>query len=351
MTRQQKIMSSLLLLGGTIFIFLINWPLFSYVNSLLNEWSLSANKASFVWSKTYIKIHSAIWQLLVFWFILLFNYHGKNKKLFNRLSSKYQIIFWIGANIILFIGLSMVEQLSLSWFLLDSDLNLSFPTDILITNMISALGGIMAGNFFILLHKLNQEKAKKVRLEEERNLAMLQTLKNQINPHFFFNTLSSLSSVVRNDKKENVLKFIQEISNTFRYSLSNTGKDLVTLKEEMEFVHSYLFIMKKRLEGKLIITVDITDKNYYKNVPNMAVQLLVENAISHNIITQTTPLIIDIFNDEQFLSVKNNLNPKQHTEGIGIGLSNLKDRYHLLAEKEIVIEKNTDSFTVKLPLL
>ncbi len=121
--------------------------------------------------------------------------------------------------------------------------------------------------------------------------------------------------------------------------------------EELEFLRSYIFLLKKRFGEKLSIEIDINDRFMKYQVPPMSIQVLVENAIQHNIITQAKPLRIDVYEENNYLLVSNKLQDKERTDGFGLGLKNLENRFKLLAQKEIIIMKDDDKFIVKLPLL
>nr|WP_246616000.1 histidine kinase [Aquimarina litoralis] len=190
-----------------------------------------------------------------------------------------------------------------------------------------------------------------VKIKEEKSIAELSALKEQISPHFFFNTLSTLSSIIRKDSKEASLEFINDMSNTYRYSLSSTNSNLVIVKEELEFIKSYTDLLQKRFGSKLSIRLNIDSGVYHNRIPPMSIQLLIENAIQHNIISTESPLVIQVYSKDDYIHVENNLNEKEKVQSFGIGLMNLNNRYKLIANKEIYIEKKHDIFLVKLPLL
>lgn len=175
-------------------------------------------------------------------------------------------------------------------------------------------------------------------------------MKEQISPHFFFNTLSSLSSIVRKKEKEETLDYIGKISNIYRYTLS-IKENLVTVQEEMDFLNSYLYLLQERFGTKLRVANEIDEKVNELKIPSMSLQLLVENAIQHNIITESSPLTIRLYLEEDMICVENNLQEKESTESFGLGLKNLSDRYRLLLQKDIVILKEHGMFVVKLPLM
>ena len=142
----------------------------------------------------------------------------------------------------------------------------------------------------------------------------------------------------------------------YRYLLTNNkykDEDLVFLKDELEFTNSYLYILKERFEDALDINININDETLYTQIPPLALQVLIENATKHNVISMDSPLCINIYNEgEDKLVVSNNLQAKLSSEdSLGIGLDNIKKRYQLLSDKEIEIIKTEKDFTVKLPLI
>jgi sensor histidine kinase YesM len=287
-------------------------------------------------------------QFAMFLIFAFFNYYWKST-LFSSLPEQTKTLAIIGANLLLFalfVYLELVifranfdftpKRLGGNYFLLSS-----YP-----------IAGIAIAEayFLILLKKVRATEVEKAQLEEEKSNAELAVLKDQLSPHFFFNTLSSLSTIVRNEEKEVGLEFIQEMSKTYRYTLSSRQQDLVKLKEEVEFLQSYIFLLKKRFGNKVTVEINFSEKAYNSSIPPMSLQLLVENAIQHNVITKTDPITVRIFDKDGQIWVENKLKPKE-SKSVGIGLKNLADRYRLLAKKEINISKDDHMFRVKLPLI
>lgn len=204
--------------------------------------------------------------------------------------------------------------------------------------------------FLILLERFRKSELEKAQLQEERTQAMMTALKEQLSPHFFFNTLSSLSTIVRNEPKEAGLEFIQAMSNTYRYTLT-AQQDTVTVEEELDFFDSYTYMLKKRFGNKLVINQNLEQQTLSYRIPPMSLQILLENVIQHNVLTEENPVLVDLYTDSEYFCVKNTLIEKSSSSGSGIGLRNLSERYELLAGKQILIEKTDTYFQVKLPLL
>jgi two-component system LytT family sensor kinase len=220
----------------------------------------------------------------------------------------------------------------------------------LIINISVFLLAILVASLLKIMKKMRIAEEENIKLAEEKNRAELSALKEQISPHFFFNTLSSLSSVVRSQEKEAALDYIGKISDTYRYTLS-IKEDLVTVKEEMEFLDSYLYLLQERFGPKLMVENTVTKEYYDSVIPPMSLQLLVENAIQHNMITASSPLKIRMYTESGMICIENNLQEKESAESFGLGLKNLSDRYRLLSSRDIIILKEKSKFIVKLPLL
>lgn len=182
--------------------------------------------------------------------------------------------------------------------------------------------------------------------------AELQLIKSQVNPHFLFNNLNVLASLVMKDNKE-ANRFIEEFSKVYRYILSNHNNELVKLKEEIDFIKPYIFLLEKRFTDGLRIKVNIHEGHYNKFIIPASLQMLIENAIKHNIVSKHKPLLIDVHtNGNNTIVVSNNLQQKQTVENsTGIGLQNIIKRYQLVSNRSVSIDAGENSFTVTLPLI
>jgi two-component system LytT family sensor kinase len=190
------------------------------------------------------------------------------------------------------------------------------------------------------------------RLRRENIQSQLDILKSQVNPHFLFNSLNTLSSLVHENPDLSV-EFIQKLSKTYRYVLEIKDRELISLEEEMECVHAYLFLLRIRFEDALEVEIDIPDPWLQHHVAPLSVQTLLENAIKHNVAARKRPLRIRIHVDAQErLVVVNNLQPKeQNGDSTGTGLANIQARYQLLVRKEVTITRTADQFSVAIPLI
>jgi sensor histidine kinase YesM len=217
-------------------------------------------------------------------------------------------------------------------------------------------GMLISGFLFFVTYYLylssvtQQSRIENERLKQENLKARLESLKQQISPHFLFNTLNTLSTLTKESK---VKEFIAETSNVYRYLLQYKSNDLVTVSEELKFIDSYLYILRERFEDGLDVSIQISESVVNTLLPPLALQTLVENAVKHNIVSTSKPLHIVISDEEQFIVVRNNLQVRQSMveESSQSGLNNINERYRLLTNREIIIQRNQYEFIVKLPVL
>ncbi len=194
--------------------------------------------------------------------------------------------------------------------------------------------------------QLEAEQLKKISIE-----AQFEALRNQINPHFMFNCFNVLSTLVYKDADTSV-KFIAQISNVYRYLLHSQERKVVTLNEELLFVESYLYLLQMRYGENLIIEKDIKANLEEFYVAPASLQMLIENAIKHNIISKNNPLTIRLFSRNETMIVTNNLQEKNvKEESTNRGLQNIQSRYRLLSDESVKIERTASRFTVEIPLL
>lgn len=187
------------------------------------------------------------------------------------------------------------------------------------------------------------------RLKKESVTFQLQTLRNQVNPHFLFNSLNTLTSLIEKDQKL-AITFVKQLSDMFRYMLEQDSHDTIEIREELNFLDSYIYLQKMRFGDNLTIKVNIPDKN--QSVVPLSLQMLVENALKHNEISDDNPFEINIYDEEEYLVIQNPIQPKiLEVPSKGIGLQNLRSRYKFLVEKELIILSTEEEFKVKLPKL
>jgi len=186
-------------------------------------------------------------------------------------------------------------------------------------------------------------------LREENLKYRYRNLKSQVNPHFLFNSLNTLSEIIYDNTKK-ADTYIQKLSGIYRYILDNENTDLVSLEEELDFVEKYFGLQKERDNGKIFLMIDIKDADRYRIIP-VSLQLLVENALKHNSISLEKPLEVHIYNTDEYVIVSNTLQRKSIIENsTHTGLSNLRERVKLIMNKEIIVEEESNRFNVKLPV-
>lgn len=190
------------------------------------------------------------------------------------------------------------------------------------------------------------------RLEKDKIQSQFETLRNQVNPHFLFNSFNTLISEIEEDPKRAV-EYVEHMADFFRSIVTYREKDVITLREELSIIHDYLFIQKKRYGCAFTVDVSISeaDQDAYLLAP-LTLQLLAENAIKHNAILREKPLLLEVFIEAGQLIVRNNINPKlQPEKSSGLGLQNIQKRYELLTGKQVVISNDDEFYTVIIPLI
>ena len=201
---------------------------------------------------------------------------------------------------------------------------------------------------FFIAWKREVEKSEKLKVEMLNY--KYESLRNQINPHFLFNSLNVLSDLVYDDQAMAV-KFIQQMSDLFRYVLDSRDKELVPLKDELEFIRSFTFLLKTRFEDKLIIENDVQANSDDYIVP-MTLQLLIENAVKHNEVSEAFPLKISIRKNIDYLEVENKLQPKNVGEDSKkTGLKNIIQQFAFFSDQPIEIIQTQENFLVRVPIL
>jgi ligand-binding sensor domain-containing protein len=208
-------------------------------------------------------------------------------------------------------------------------------------------------SILIFIIKTREAEAQKIqKLENEKLKSQYETLKSQVNPHFLFNSFNTLLNVIDEDSKKASV-YVEHLSDFYRSIVNLREKDLIPLSEELKLMQHYFYIQQKRFGEALQLIDDVSpsDKETH-SVPPLTLQLLAENAMKHNAVSKDQPLILHISIQKNNLIVQNNLNPKiNHEKGEGLGLQNIKNRFLLIAGKEVTVEKTHSKFIVSLPLI
>ncbi|KMQ69773.1 histidine kinase [Chryseobacterium sp. FH2] len=245
-------------------------------------------------------------------------------------------------NFVVFQGVTAEEYFSgkynyINWFTINVAL------------LISAF--LHARGFMEELKKTSKKEVVEQKLIAKSANAQFESLKNQLDPHFLFNSLNVLSSLIDENPRQ-AQKFTASMSKIYRYVLEQKDKELVTVEDEIEFAKTYCDLLKTRFEDSVDFIFDVKKEDYRRFVVPLSLQLILENCIKHNFATSSKPLIIKIFSENDTLCIENNLQVREQIkESSGIGLSNIVQRYSLLTKRNVFIEKSEEYFKVKLPVL
>jgi two-component system LytT family sensor kinase len=213
--------------------------------------------------------------------------------------------------------------------------------------------------FYLILNRKSHFRMRDMeiqaeQLRKENALAQFEALKNQVSPHFLFNSLSILSSLVHVDASLSE-KFIDQLSKAYRYILEQKDNETVPLKTELDFLKAYAFLLKIRFENKFDVEISIIDQEGEKyRIAPLTLQLLIENCVKHNRMSEKEPLIVAIFIKGDYLIVVNPVRRRTEIKKMtstGIGLANIKKRYQLLTKNPVQIDQDEELFTVKIPLI
>lgn len=225
------------------------------------------------------------------------------------------------------------------------------------TIMAVLISAVHTGNYFLRRWKKSMLETAELQLhaaalKETAMQAQLQSLKLQLDPHFLFNSFSTLSVLIEEDQQL-AQSFLENLSRVYRYMITNLNNDIVTLQQELNFIQAYIFLIRIRHGDNVRVEIEVAEKDRSRGIPPITLQLLIENAIKHNIASEQQPLRIRICDDATGnLVVRNNIQLIPHTlPSTRLGLDNIQKRYSLLFEKTVTIEKEEGEFVVKLPLV
>jgi len=264
--------------------------------------------------------------------------------------------FWIGLLVMAVYTLSAATVINYAFyvFYLGNDFSV-IKTDGLIVSIVVPV----FVTFFIMTFLFGREfftswRQAAINLEKlksEQLASQYETLKSQVNPHFLFNSLNVLTSLVHQDP-DTAVRFIKKLSEVYRFVLDSRKQEVVDLRTEMTFVNDYMYLQKIRFGDNILCKTDIPDGLLNKVVPPLSIQMLVENAIKHNEVSADYPLHIRIFADNETITVSNTRRLRRNTDpSSGFGLGNIRDRYEFLSGKKVLITESDSIFEVKLPLL
>lgn len=223
---------------------------------------------------------------------------------------------------------------------------MDFVVSLVLSSLVVAI--YEAAAFYQQLIITIREKAE---LERHYVSSQLEGLRNQVNPHFLFNSLNTLIYLIPEDQTKAV-SFVQKLSKVYRYVLESRDAKVIPLEDELEYLNAYVFLLKERFGQNLQVKIgDFKDEKQIHIVP-LTLQMLFENAIKHNVISTEKPLTVEVFGENGHLVVRNNLQRKnQVMDSTGVGLQNIKDRYRMLTDKPVEIIASQQYYTVVLPKL
>ena len=275
-----------------------------------------------------------------------FDWKENTKKRLILGASGSVMITMIGLAALRFVTLVVILGKPVERFINDENATSYYTFGLVITLIVS-----LVFHTIFFYKALTEKKVKEQQIVAKTETAKYESLKSQIDPHFLFNSLNVLTSLIGENPKL-AEKFTTKLSKVYRYVLEQKNKDLIELDEELTFAKTYMELLTMRFENA--VTFEIPEKasdSEYKILP-LSLQLLLENTIKHNVVSEENPLKVTIREENGYLVVSNNFNPKTTIEnGTKIGLKNIIDRYHLITLKKVVVEKNNENFIVKLPLL
>lgn len=204
---------------------------------------------------------------------------------------------------------------------------------------------------FYIYKAYSDNKVKEQKIIAGTASAQFESLKNQIDPHFLFNSLNVLSSLIE-ENPDNAQRFTTSLSKIYRYVLEQKDKELVSVSEELAFAKTYMNLLKMRFENSITYDIPADFDNLEAKVVPLSLQLLLENTIKHNVVSEQKPLHIKIYVENNYLIVENNLQKKEVLQDRrGVGLQNIVNRYGLISERKMLIEENENYFKVKIPIL
>jgi two-component system, LytTR family, sensor kinase len=217
-----------------------------------------------------------------------------------------------------------------------------------------AIGSVMVNGIFMVNHFIGQWKISLVqaeRLEKEKTQVQFDNLKNQLNPHFLFNALTALNSLIY-ENQSLASQFLQHLSKVYRYVLQNKEKNFVSVETELDFIQNYVFLVRTRFAEVLTINFNIDENSKDKAIVPVTLQILIENALKHNVADKDRPLSIRIETNDDYLVVSNNLQVRKLVETSNKqGLENLKSLYKFLTDKPVLIQSTETEFSVGVPLV
>ena len=283
---------------------------------------------------------------VMMWYFNIYMLSQPHKKTRKQSISYTKLLSSLLFGLVVMLGLAYVQQLILS--------QIDFGPVMLMVEVRGILINLVFYMFLNLLQQNYENQYVSMELEQIKNDnlgAQYELLKQQVNPHFLFNSLNTLKAMVESKDEESV-GFILKLSNFYRFTLESRKLDLIQVKEEMEILDAYLFLQKARFDAGFTFTSSFSEEVLHTLIPPFTLQLLVENCLKHNIVSLQKPLHIKVYQEGSTIVIENQVQPKSGEEGsLGVGLKNIELRYSHFVEQQVQIVNNQQLFQIKLPLI
>ena len=277
-----------------------------------------------------------------------------NKRVVWKKYSRYRLLIGaIGGIVFTMLGIFLI-RIVLEMYVDGETWSEFLAGERLVSYIIALLITLVATLFFhaLYFYKAWQDKrVKEQKIIAGSAAARFDALKNQLDPHFLFNSLNVLTSLIEEDPDQ-AQRFTTSLSKVYRYVLEQKNKDLVTVDEELQFARTYVRLLKMRFEDSIVFEIPEQAANPEAKIVPLSLQLLLENAVKHNVVTASRPLKIKVFEENGNLVISNNLQEKQVVKkSSGVGLRNIQQRYQILTDREVEVRKDPRTFHVKIPML
>lgn len=330
--------------------FFIGLAIFGVINliKVLNGGSISFDehlKLMFLYTMLYsVALHIANTFLFVSLDKIFVNERFSKRRIFIGFGSSFLLSLFVIFLLRLFISI-LIENQSFGFFIANES-----ASDYIVASVFTFV--VLLIVHFVYLYKGYQEnKVKEQKIIAGTANAKFESLKNQIDPHFLFNSLNVLSSLIE-ENPENAQRFTTSLSKIYRYVLEQKDKELVSVEEELAFAKTYMNLLKMRFENSLFYELPTTNLNPEAKVVPLSLQLLLENTVKHNVVSEQRPLHIRIFMEGDYLAIQNDYQKKEVLQDRqGVGLQNIINRYGIITNRKVLIEQNEQTFTVKIPVL
>lgn len=278
-----------------------------------------------------------------------------SRKKFHRFDDVRKRLFYQSIAMVVFtVATNMMMSIFFKKTYEDEGFNLTITDRLIHSNSAALFCTIMIIAIYesiFFSHQLKHSIEETENLKRENLNAQLDALRTQVNPHFLFNNLNTLVSLIPEDPKQ-ATEFVQQLSKLYRHILEVKDEKSILLKDELAVLRAYAFLLQTRFGNNLSVNIDVPEEKLNKKIVPLSLQLLMENAIKHNIVSTDKPLHINVYAENGSLVVDNNLQmKKQISESTGIGLDNIRNRYKLLSDVPVKVTETESNFTVSIPLI